>query len=149
MISITVSGNNFTECSTTENHGGAIWIEKYPATQILSNNQIKHCLSTKDGGGIAVSNGRSVTITQSLFTSCMSEGFGGGLAVNKAEDVTLADSQFHSCVSAEYGGAVHFAMSKGHFTISRCFIKSCIGSKFGGGIFLKLKDGSEASFPGI
>ncbi|KAK2941062.1 hypothetical protein BLNAU_24030 [Blattamonas nauphoetae] len=146
MICITVSGNNFTECNTTQEHGGAIWIENYPATQILTNNLIKQCTSTLDGGGIAVSNGQDITISDSQFISCESGGHGGGLTVNQAQDVTLSDSQFISCVSAGYGGGVHFTMSQGHFMISRCFIKSCIGVKFGGGIFLKLKDGSEATF---
>ncbi|KAK2942917.1 hypothetical protein BLNAU_22176 [Blattamonas nauphoetae] len=146
MISITVSGNNFTECSTTQEHGGAIWIENYPATQILTNNLIKQCTSTRDGGGIAILNGQDITITDSQFTSCSSAELGGGLAINKAQTVTLSDSQFTSCVSADFGGGVHFTMSQGHFSISRCYIKSCVGNKHGGGIFLKLQDGSTATF---
>ncbi|KAK2962062.1 hypothetical protein BLNAU_3118 [Blattamonas nauphoetae] len=142
MISITVSGNNFTECNTAQEHGGAVWIENYPATQILTNNIIKQCMSTGDGGGIAIPNGQDVTITDSQFISCSSTQQGGGLAINDAEDVTLADSQFTSCVSADSGGGVYFMMSQGHFTISCCVVKSCQGNRFGGGIFLGLGAGS-------
>lgn len=127
MISGTIS-----ECSARVGGGIAVW-QKFEMTggEIKNNKAIQSGYG--NGGGVALINYSSMTLTAGTITKNSSVDNGGGISV--AENAQLViNGGVVSENTAEYGGGIICQDSGAKLTINGGEIKNNSASKYGGGV---------------
>ena len=109
-----MEGGTIYDCSTNY-HGGGILANSSNAVVSLKNCVIDSCKTNSssdncNGGGIYISQARSVTMDNVTVRNCYSEDYGGGLFIkDKPGVMRLNNCSFLNNSCLDGGGAIHFA----------------------------------------
>ncbi|MGA2498308.1 MAG: right-handed parallel beta-helix repeat-containing protein [Tepidisphaeraceae bacterium] len=124
-----LSASNCSFNSDYANSGGAIYVDSASVSLnglIVSGNTAW----ASNGGGLAIADSATVTVTNSTFTNNQASQ-GGGVAVDGASTLTVADSTF-SENHGDIGGAIY---SNGSLSIVNSTFNGNTASQSGGGIY--------------
>ena len=149
-VLVTLTGCNFTKCSSTQSGGGA-YLELYPSSYLSSFTvtlcNFVDCEADYSGGGLCIYVWKlyQTTIHQSncTYTRCHSGYSGGGYELNQFNDTfnfrhVVQDTLFADCTAEWGGGIFHTATNQsGHqSTFLRIHFTGCAANKGAGGAIL-------------
>ena len=138
-LSLTVNGSEFTDCRAS-GHGGAIYHEG--SSEALTNDVFSGCTSDKNGGAAYFANG-SLSVSGTTVTGCRAVNNGGGLYISPTS------STFENCdfsdnwVSASDGKGGSLFINQNTSTINGGTVSGSRAA-YGGGIY---QNGSNQASP--
>jgi hypothetical protein len=112
------------------NGQGIVFSDNYNVTNMvkISNSTIKNCKTNTRGGGIFITNGKTVEISGTAIENCESSDDGGGIYVSplggtNVGTVSISNSTIKNCKSSSHGGGIKILTEKAEVlftTIENC-----------------------------
>ena len=153
----TFTNVDFTHCSSSDDHGGAIKCTGGDTELTVTGCTFRECHTStslsKRGGGVNVDAVKIVTIKACLFVEC-SGYYGGGLCINDTQSTpSLSDCVFFSCKAHYLGGEAFVGLCTKSASTIACndciFIKgnnvSLSTYLRGGGFYLDIYENTHAN----